>query len=208
MKVVPFLLAAFLVAAPGSSQSTTVIEGRVVTIIGDQVRPVRRARVMLSGAGLSPSRQVDTDANGAYRFDRLSRGDYRILAHKPGYLHWIGKAVPDATITMVRGGAIEGAVLDPSGEPLRGASVSALKPSSGSFSPALAAHTYTDDLGRYRLHSLAAGDYVVEASSLDLTETALLRPGEKRGAETRTYYPAAETRDAARPVRVLSLIHI
>jgi hypothetical protein len=130
MKVIPILLVALLVAARGSAQSPAVIEGRVVTGSGDEVRPVRRATVTLSGRGVSP-RDVETDVQGRYRFEKLARGEYRIRVYKPGYLHWIGDAEPDATITMIRGGAIEGVVLDPSGEPLRGVAVSALEPPSG-----------------------------------------------------------------------------
>ena len=206
MKVLVFIVATVLLlsATPARTQSPMVLEGRVVTGSGNEVRPVRRARVTLSGRGLSPPRVVDTDTKGGYRFDDVPRGSYDISVAKPGFVRFAGKAEPGATITMVRGGAIEGVVLDPAGEPLRGVPVAALQPlpRRSDSQMILHAHAYTDDLGRYRLHSLAAGDYFVEASSRDSTEAALLLPGEKRGAETRAYFPAAETIDAAKPVRV------
>jgi protocatechuate 3,4-dioxygenase beta subunit len=178
-----------------------VIDGRVITGAGAEARPVRRAHVTLSGKGLGATRVTDTDAKGAYRFDRVPPGNYRISFSKPGFVRFETDAGPGATHTMTRGGAIEGMVLDPGGVPLRGIMVNALQREDGAR-PRLASNAYTDDLGRYRLHSLAAGDYFLEASSQDLTQAQLLMPGEKRGTETRAYYPDVDTIESAKPVRV------
>jgi hypothetical protein len=94
-------------------------------------------------------------------------------------------------------------VLDPAGAPLPGIMVSALQVQEGGR-PKLATNAYSDDLGKYRLHSLAAGDYLIEASSQDLTQVQLLMPGEKRGTETRVYYPDVQAIESAKPVRITS----
>jgi hypothetical protein len=65
------------------------------------------------------------------------------------------------------------------------------------------AEARTDDLGRYHLHSLPAGDYSVEASTdRSFLQNLFLMPGEKRPDVNQAYYPAGATIDEAKPVRV------
>jgi hypothetical protein len=189
-----------LTAGPVANQPPpVVIDGRVTTVAGAETRPVRRARVTLSGRGLGTPRVTDTDANGAYRFERVPPGQYRISFAKPGFVRVGTDAVPGGTHRMMRGGSIEGMVLDPAGGPLAGIAVRALQPQAGAR-PTLVMEAFTDDLGRYRLHSLPAADYLIEASSQDLTQ--VLMAGEKRGTPTVSYFPGVETPEAAKPVRV------
>jgi protocatechuate 3,4-dioxygenase beta subunit len=186
---------------PGAGTSLT---GRVVTGTGPEARPVRRARVTLLARGGTGPRITDTDTKGAYRFDRVPAGDYKVTVEKPGFVKLDADAAPHATLTMERGGAIEGVVTDAAGDPVLNVVVAALQPQPDGAKPKLVAQTRTDDLGRYRLHSLAAGDYVVEAAT-DQTflRNAFLMPGEKRPDINRSYYPAgATTLDESKPVHV------
>jgi 5-hydroxyisourate hydrolase-like protein (transthyretin family) len=104
---------------------------------------------------------------------------------------------------MVRGGAIEGVVTDASGDPVWNVVVTALQPQPDGAKPKSAAETKTDDLGRYRLHSLAAGEYAVQvATDRTYVGTLFLMPGEKRPEINTAFYPAAATIEDARLVRV------
>jgi hypothetical protein len=151
--------------APPAVQTTGAVSlaGRVTTGSGPDVRPVRRAKVTLTGPGLLAPRVTDTDTKGSYRFDRLPAGDYKVSVQKVGFVKLDADAPADATLTMVRGGAIEGVVTDAAGDPLWNVVVTALQPQPDGAKPKAIAEARTDDLGRYRLHSLPAGDYSVEA---------------------------------------------
>ena len=113
---------------------------------------------------------------------------------KPGFVKLDADAAPNATLTMERGGAIEGVVTDAAGNPLLNVVVAVLQPQPDGAKPKIVTQTRTDDLGRYRLHSLAAGDYLVEAATdQQFLNGALLMPGEKRPGVNRSYYPAGAT---------------
>jgi protocatechuate 3,4-dioxygenase beta subunit len=164
---------------------------------------VRRARVTLTGTALPAQRVVDTDTNGGYRFERLPAGEFRITVQKPGYIRLESDARPAATLTMVRGGAIAGIVADSGGDPIWNVVVTALQGPTDGSKPRTVAQARTDDLGRYRLHSLAEGDYYVEvATDAAYAQAILLRPGEKRPETSRAYYPASVTIEDAKPVHV------
>jgi hypothetical protein len=190
--------------APPSAGLPT-LAGRVTTSSGPDVRPLRRARVTLTGGRLSAPRVTDTDTKGVYRFDRLAAGDYRIAVQKPGFVKLDTAAAPDAVLNLVRAGAIEGIVADAGGEPMENVLVSAIAArDAASVSPlAAVAQTRTDDLGRYRLHSLPPGDYIVGAATDALQVSRLvLPPGERPGDFTRAYYPAAASAGDAKAMHV------
>jgi 5-hydroxyisourate hydrolase-like protein (transthyretin family) len=195
-------LLSLAVASSGSQPPATALTGRVITGTGAEARPVRRAKVTLSGAGLPDSRIADTDTTGAYRFDRVPAGDFKVRVEKPGFVTLEADAQASATLTMIRGGAIEGVIADSAGDPTWNVVVTALQPQADG-KPKAIARTRTDDLGRYRLHSLAAGDYVVSADTDGyFLERMFLMPGEKRPGVTTAYYPAAGGVENARSVRV------
>ena len=110
-------------AAPGASLS-----GRVTTGSGVDTRPVRRARVTLTGGGLTAPRLADTDTKGVFRFDRLpSGGSFKIAVQKPGFVTLDADATANAELKMERAGAIEGVVTDASGDPIWNVVVTALQ---------------------------------------------------------------------------------
>ena len=193
---------AFTFGAAAQQPPPLVIDGRVVTGSGSDARPVRRARVTLSGAGTAP-RIADTDARGNYRFDRLPPGAYKISVQKPGFVRLEADAAPGATLTMTRGGAIEGVVSDAAGDPVWNVVVTALQPQPDGTKPKTIVETRTDDLGRYRLHSLAAGEYAVQvAADRNYIGTLFLMAGEKRPEMNTAFHPAAPTIEEAKLVRV------
>lgn len=181
------------------------LSGTVVTGSGPEATPVRRARITLSGGGLTAPRITDTDAKGIFRIDRLPSGPFHIVVQKPGFVRHEADASSGATLSLIRGAAIEGVVADAAGDPIPNVVVNALVPSVDGKPGKRVAQTRTDDLGRYRLHGLAAGDYVVEAATdQQFIQSQLLMPGEKRTEIARAYYPAGDTLEAAKPVRVVT----
>lgn len=199
------IVAAALAVSQAPQAGGVSLTGRVMTGTGQEARPVRRARVMLLGRGLTGPRMTETDTTGAYRFDRLPAGDFKVTVQKPGFVKLDADASPGATLQMDRAGAIEGVVTDASGDPVFNVAVGALQPQPDGAKPKLMTQTRTDDLGHYRLHSLAAGDYFIEASTDQaFVLNVFLMPGEKRPDFNRSYYPAgAATIEEAKTVHVM-----
>jgi len=187
-------------AAQPTATGRLVVAGRVLTGTGPDARPVRRARVTLRSRSLETARLADTDTNGAYRFDRLPAGSYRLSVEKPGFVRLDADAEPDARLTLMRGGAIEGIVADANGDPVMNVTVSALRPVSSGGAPNVVTETRTDDLGRYRLHSLDAGGYVIQAA----TDGASIpiAPGQRPARSSRAYYPSSTSIDNAKAIHV------
>jgi 5-hydroxyisourate hydrolase-like protein (transthyretin family) len=162
--------------------------------------------VTLASATAPMSRVTDTDVTGAYRFDQLAPGGYRITVEKPGFVTLTADAVPKATLRMTRGGAIEGVVRDVTGDPLWNVAVTAVLQREGD-KPRNVAQVRTDDLGRYRLHSLPEGDYFVQAATdPGFLQRAflVLMPGEKRPEPQRVFFPAASRLEDAELVQLLA----
>jgi protocatechuate 3,4-dioxygenase beta subunit len=161
--------------------ATASISGRVVGVDG---RPISRAVVHAFRPYIA-GRQVETDQSGRYRIDRLVPGDYTIAVRKYGfesreYGQEIGSAagrsitlkngqsVAALDVTLLRGGAITGTILDEFGEPMQDVAVSAvqLQPNPGGARGIRAASRgggRTDDRGQYRLSGLFPGSYFVQA---------------------------------------------
>ena len=171
------------IAAPGSagqSDGTRLGSGRVVTGTAPDVRPVRRAKVTLTAEASGRSVTTDTDSDGRYRYVGLDPGTYTLQVEKPGYVTLRVRAAPDGTVAMARGSAIEGRVTDANGDPLWGVVVAAVRATTEGEPSEIVAQSRTDDLGRYRVHSLGEGDYVVRvATDQRFLQRQLLLPVEK-----------------------------
>lgn len=102
-------------------------------------------------------------------------------------------------LTLARWGTLSGRVSDEHGEPVQGAGVQLLRVRYEAGRRRLVAADAmtgtTDDLGRYRLHSLAPGRYVVSAAVGHVSSQDL--PG-----YTRTYYPGTPAPGEAQFVAV------
>lgn len=163
---------------------TSTITG-VVLSAEAQARPLRRARVMISGSELDLSRSTITTDDGRFTFDALPAGRYTVSVSKDGYASLAFGAVrPDRPGQLVtlragevrqvrmqlpRGAVITGILRDPQGDPAPGFAVVLL---SRRFAPATGeqrlqvvpnTNAVTDDRGIYRVFGLPAGSYVVTA---------------------------------------------
>jgi protocatechuate 3,4-dioxygenase beta subunit len=201
-------------AAAPDATATGVVRGRVVSTDG---RPIPRAQVLLSVQN-APRYSVasPSDADGRFEFRDLPAGSFSLLAAKTGYgpvaasgtSHTASTSfgLPSVTITLREGetresvdislprwGTLSGHVFDERGDPIQSARVQVLRMQyedgrrqlAPAGSPAL-----SDDLGRYRLHTLPPGSYVVSATVGDVQSVDL--PG-----YARSYYPGtSEAREA------------
>jgi hypothetical protein len=165
---------------PGAPTGTSSIAGRVLT--PDSNSPVRAADVEAvyeKGARLV----AKTDENGAYNFDRLAAGAWRITASKGGYVSWqFGQRRPfqppppislargqkvTADIPLTRGGAIAGRIYNASGDSVGGVQVRVYRARMEQGARRLktvGVADLTDDMGAFRVYGLPPGDYYVAAS--------------------------------------------
>jgi uncharacterized GH25 family protein len=132
---------------------------------------------------LELERMTTTDASGQFSFPRLPAGVFKISLSSPQdkFLETeygqrrrggSGQSIPLADgqqlalkIPMHRGAVIAGIVRGPDGEPLRNATVRALRyeRENGFRRLESVADTQTDDRGAYRVFGLEAGDYLISA---------------------------------------------
>ena len=163
---------------------TGVISGVVVTAERVQ-KPVRRARVLLTGSELSLGQTTITADDGTFTFAQLPPGRYGLTATKDGYVSFsFGATAPNrpgtrivlaagghrsVSLALSKGAVITGILTSDDGQPVVGVSVLAM--SSRYLTPPgerrlvalenLAA--VTDDRGVYRIYGLPAGEYTVMA---------------------------------------------
>lgn len=207
-------------AAPDATGTASVV-GRmtIATIAG--TAPIRRARVVLEGDALRDPRTADTDIEGRYRFDRLPPGSYRIAGEKPGFTPVLRDprraferpapfdlaAGQTATcdLPMQHGAAIEGRLLKDNGDPAINIVVSAVRVgyTENGRTPIAVKQVRTNDLGRFRIHSLPAGNYLVDAAPDPLEAANQVRtPGPRLPALARTYFPGSGRLEDGRIVTV------
>jgi hypothetical protein len=207
---------------PDDPDLSSRISGVVVTDAG---APVPDARVVFSGVrrpGASLEVQTWSETltsriDGTFEFHDIPAGDFTLSANKAGYLNgWATQVTVAArqtrsvTLTLSRGGAITGRIVDAFGDPVAAIQVQALRlmydPAGVRSSIVAIGGDLTDDLGRFRVYGLMAGEFTVVAMRRG-AEDAVTRPGGfgfagtfflGRGAleSAPTYYPG--TVDIAR----------
>jgi protocatechuate 3,4-dioxygenase beta subunit len=188
---------------------TASLSGRVAVDVDRQLAPVRRARVTLESDALAAPQTTDTDTDGRYRFVNLPAGAYRVNADKPGFVLpaiWSRRAwnvaagqAATADVVMVRGAALEGRVVNDSGDAVAGVVISASRFVYGSHGARSVAvqQVRTDGHGRFRVHTLPAGDYYLDAAP-DLRPAGAGAPMPTGAA--RTYYPGTPRVSDARRI--------
>jgi protocatechuate 3,4-dioxygenase beta subunit len=134
-----------------------------------------------------------TDNDGRFEIKQVAAGRYEFLASKIGYIeqHYrskdgedqgailsltSGQTVDDAIFRMVRAGVITGRVVDDTGEPMMGVTVSVLHkpgeeerevegPRRKKLEMIMVSGGSTDDRGEYRIYSLKPGEYYLKAAA-------------------------------------------
>lgn len=176
-------------------------QGRVagVVLVEETGAPLAYALVALSWEGAVHSARTDTA--GRYEIVGVAAGPYRASVTKPGYfgatLQPTREGVRDnlvdvrpagvtrADLSVRRALVITGTVVDDHGEPVARASVRALGATyaRGRIVTSPAATAITNDLGRFRLHSLRPGWYYVVATP------ARMAPLRSKGGDDIVYQP-------------------
>lgn len=205
--------------APAVVPDTGSISGRIIVLGESSPVPVRRARVTLDGG--AERQATDTDTDGRYRFAGLGPGSYLVTAEKPGYVTLqAGASKPfirpapiplkqaeslTVNLALPRGAALEGRLLTGTSEAALPATVAAVRVTATvqGRRPTVVAQATTDDLGRFRIHSLPAGAYYLEASvDPSAASSAPASPGQRAQGPARTYYPGTTNVSDAQAVRV------
>lgn len=196
---------------------TAKLAGRVTSL--DTGRPLRRAVVRASGPELRDGKSVSTDADGRWELREIPAGRLTISVTKGGYVPLSygqrrpfeagkpvdvtnGATIDKLDVALPRGGAVTGRVVDEFGEPVTGVNVSALRFRYMNGQRQLAntgTSDATDDLGNYRLHGLAPGDYYIAARPNTFT---FLGNSEDRSGYGQTFYPGAANVNEAQRLQV------
>jgi Carboxypeptidase regulatory-like domain len=186
-------------------------------------KPLRMVRVMLTPQTRQANlvaRSTRTDNDGRYQFLGLPPASYVVSFQKARYANaalgqtaadaagrpltlTAGQALDDADLALQRAAAITGRVLDDLGDPLPGATVTAMKPGFRTTGRALVSggpYALTDDRGQYRLAQLPPGDYFIVAKERADGAFGIMADADIGLAITA--YPAATALRGARVVTV------
>jgi hypothetical protein len=195
---------------------TASISG-VVVDDAEPARPVRRAVVTLTGAGLRPSRGAITDDEGRFTLRGLPAGRFTLTAERGAFIASQygakrpgragtpitvadGQPLADLRVRLWRGAVLSGVLRDASGVPLANTPVAAVPAREASpAAPTLSNNSMarTNDLGEYRIFGLEPGTYLVRARSAEFIQVQIAASD----AEIDAVFAALAAR-AGRPVTV------
>jgi hypothetical protein len=217
-------LAGVLIQSPAAAPAAA-LSGRVVE--EGSLTPVAGAQVTLIPMMSAPSPRrfherppaAITDGEGRYRFDSIGAGRYQIAVQKSGFASPNAFGLPevqlaagerrdDMDVTVQKGAAIVGRVINASGEPVVDARVMAMqKPRHRSNGPPISRDVLmpagsggqTNDLGEFRLFGLPAGEYYVQAMARpEFGES----PVPRGTVMLATYFPGTSDAGAAQAIAV------
>ncbi len=135
-----------------------------VTVLDERGQPIVGAQVSEAVA------EAKTDAAGKATLRPVSPGWVKVQASAPGYamastLATVGAAgtVATITVTLKKGFAVSGKVVDEGGRPIGKAQVTATIASMGWFGDTEGPSSVTDDAGQFEISALAEGSHVLAA---------------------------------------------
>lgn len=197
------------------------VSGRVVD--AGSRNPIAGAHVMLipernwtGPAGGLP--EAITDQNGRFVLEGVPPGRYYVNATKIGFVAIAdptempaleiveGRAFTGVEISLTKGAAINGRILDARGEPLAEVMVSALRQevhqATDRMMALTAQMTQTNDLGEFRLAGLQEGRYAVIAAPGPPAPFGPATTAMSGHVLAPTYYPGTTNKDAAEVITV------
>jgi len=205
---------------PATQSGTAIIRGRVVA--ADTGRPLRRARITLSGPELGrEGRSTSTNLDGRYEMADLPAGRYTIRVTRSGYLplqygqrrplepgkplQLLDKqAIDRIDFALPRASVISGQITDELSEPVADVQVFAMRSTwfqGRRRMVPVGLPARTDDAGEYRLTGLSPGSYDVMAT-LRETWTVTENGVERMLGYAPTYAPGTASLTDARRVTV------
>lgn len=220
------LAAVWALAGPLMAQETSaekcVFEGTArnsVTLL-----PLAKASIRLIPSNGSIGYSGSSKSDGAFRFEGMAAGDYRLQAHRTGYAdRWVladksghampmlhlppGQVLTGNDLWFTPDGAVSGKVLGSDGEPLPSASVTLIERQwrRGKRIYTGTASETTDDAGVFRFASVAAGRYWIYAARPrqgPLALSILEAPSKPEMRIAGRYYPNAAQLDGAAAIEV------
>ena len=232
--VTKMLVALTMVVAAAGSAFSQSRSGRVVgrVVDGQTSQPVRGVRLMLfpataPPAGIPPTapiaaqrpapqtpmpRPIETNAVGAFEFEEVPTGRWRIRAQGAGYIATFhdpfdvsGGRVELPDIRLDRGGVITGRLLDAKGNPFSGMLVrnmQLVRMPDGTIRGGVGdASVLTSDRGEFRLAGLPPGRHYVIAQP----PIGIEKPGSPAPQTyVPTFYPGFADEATASPIDVVS----
>jgi protocatechuate 3,4-dioxygenase beta subunit len=234
MKNAPFLLVCLCAAGPalfGQAVSAKgSIEGQVIDAKTNA--PIKKATVTMQGwmpffrpdqprpENARPT--PEADEKGSFTFRGLDAGNYQITVQHPGYVTMPYQGFPNAAVVLGRGqdlkgvtvklipqAVIAGKVLDEDGEAVQGAQVTILRHDEsrrmgGGWNTV--GYAQTNDLGEYRVASIAPGTYLIRATWRNNMSAPYYPdrqlPSAPELAYIPTHYPSAPDANTATAVKV------
>ena len=171
-------------AAPPAPAGTAAISG--VATSEDGSRPVRFAYVLLIGTTSGVVKVSSTDGDGKFAFSALPPDRYTVGVSKLPYIGTVagskrpgrpgtpivvaaGQKVGSVSVRMPMGAVITGIITDEKGMPAANAAVTLQqwRMQAGERTLTSAGNiVFADERGRYRLHGLMPGEYLVAAMQL------------------------------------------
>jgi hypothetical protein len=197
-----------LTPQPQLGVGSSRIHGRVIA--ADSEGAIAGAQVSIQRLGGAPAapRRTTADGNGAFDFRDIPAGRYAVSAGRAGYVTSQYRERRTATpvtvadrqvvgplsLSLTPGAVIAGSVVDALGAPVARTMVRALRyryDADGNRSLIDAGvRDITDDLGRFRVHGLPAGDFIVVASEMNAANGSVaLAPTGLEGGGVPTYHP-------------------
>lgn len=214
-----------------------VIEGIVTRESGGE--PVKKALIELIAENQAQGGDYTavTGTDGEFRIEGIIPGGYRLFAERTGFLEVdkhrartegrvltlvAGQELKDVQIRLQAAAVVHGRVTDEDGDPLPNAQVAVLRQTfaSGRSRWEQAGSERTNDLGEYRIASLAAGNYYASVSPppdfkslIDAAGASAAEPRNANGNATAfdkpaatsyqtTYYPGTADRSQAASIQL------
>ena len=193
-------LAQVTASTPPASATSASLEGSVREAVTHA--PIPNAFVTLLGEK-GPSKATVTDSQGRFAFPGLAPGRYGVAADAIGFAFdpatardWMLESgrTTAASIELLPGAVIVGAVHDDRGNPLSGVPVSIIRKAKGGTELSRVEPPPTNDRGEFRADRLLAGEYLVLAAPPARREAGI--------AVMPTYFPDVTDAESATTVTV------
>src|SRR5271155_3738104 len=217
--------------AGDTAQSTrAVVAGLVTKDPGSE--PVKKALIELIAESQNDGANYTalTGVDGGFRIENVVPGRYRLFVERTGYQEidkhqrrsegrvltlTAGEELKDLSIRLQAAAVVEGRVTDEDGDPMPEAQVAVLRQTfvAGRSHWEQAGAERTNDLGEYRIPSLAAGNYFVSVTpppdfrslietSGNVAKASNGASSDKPAAYQTTYYPGTRDRSQAAPIQL------
>src|SRR5271154_2621988 len=219
-------------APPGEATQATraAIAGVVTKDPGSE--PLKKALIELIAESQTDGGNYTalTGADGNFRIENIVPGRYRLFVERTGFQEIdkhrrrtegrvltlsAGQELKDLVIRLQAAAVVEGRVTDEDGDPMPEAQVAVLRQTfvAGRSHWEQAGAERTNDLGEYRIPSLAAGNYFVSVTpppdfrslietSGNVAKASNGASSDKPAAYQTTYYPGTRDRAQAAPIQL------